>query len=560
MSEKANDEEWGKNKDQEDNALTDGAGAPPYEGKKALVVDDDRVARRVHAKILEKLGFKVTTAPEAETGLIITSKQSFDLILSDLSMPGMSGIDFLREARSRGLKCPFLILTAMGSVPRAVEAIKLGAFEFLQKPMKAEALAAVISDAIVSSEQEKGVGAEKTRGKLSGFKCIFCYKTHPAATRKCPVTGKALSAVQKLSQTVLDGKYKIKDMVGEGGMGTVYEGEHMEIGKRLAVKFLSPSICKSLEVYERFRREAKAAAMVDHKNIVDVSDIGTNPDGIHYIIMEFLSGEDLADRLKDLGKIPLDEACAILSQILEAIGAVHSCGVVHRDLKPENVFLARQSGGSEIVKVLDFGISRLTVNMQKSVRLTSKGRIYGTPLYLSPEQAKGISDVDHRVDIYAVGTIFYEMLQGKPPFDARSYPELLVEIVKSSVPDLKMFIPNFPSAVMDFIWTALEKDPNERFHSAQEMLRELNCLQRDIDGPRQDIRASTFHKIMKPSASKPRIKEVQVAEEETRVADIYKMDTADLADPAKKGQPPPPLRGNKVPGIKPKKIRGKRER
>ena len=393
----------------------------------------------------------------------------------------------------------------------------------------------------VQEQEEEGEISviRKKAAPPQDFKCIFCHQTHPAATDKCPVTKKPISAVQKLSETVLDGKYQIKDMVGEGGMGIVYEGEHMEIGKRLAIKFLNPSLYKSREAYERFKREAKAAAMIDHKNIVDVSDIGTNPEGIPYIIMELLSGEDLATRLEELRRIQLDEAIMILNQMLEAIGAVHSCGVVHRDLKPENIFLARQSGGSEIVKVLDFGISRLTVNVKESMRLTREGRIYGTPHYISPEQAQGNADIDHRVDIYAAGTIFYEMLLGKPPFDARSYPELLVEIIRSPVPDLKRFIPNFPPAVMDFIRTALSKDPDERFHSAQEMLRELNGLHRGMDTP-QGPRTSSFHLAKRPSASKPQIKEVQVTGEETGGADIHKKDTADLAAPQKKGPPPPP--------------------
>ena len=399
---------------------------------------------------------------------------------------------------------------------------------------------------IPEEEEEGEVSTIRKRAAPSqDFKCLFCHQMHPAATDKCPVTKKPISAVQKLSQTVLEGKYQIKEMVGEGGMGIVYEGEHIEIGKRLAIKFLNPSLYKSREAYERFKREAKAAAMIDHKNIVDVSDIGTNPDGIPYIIMEFLSGEDLATRLEELRRIQLDEAWSILAQMLEAIGAVHSCGVVHRDLKPENIFLARQSGGSEIVKVLDFGISRLTVNVKKSMKITREGRIYGTPHYISPEQAEGNTESDHRVDIYAAGTIFYEMLLGKPPFDARSYPELLVEIIRSPVPDLKRFIPNFPPAVMDFIRTAMAKDPDERFHSAQEMLRELGGLHRDMDVA-QGPRTSSFHLAKRSSSSKPLIKEVQVTGEETGGADIHKKDTADLAVPKKKGPPPPP----KMPPLK----------
>lgn len=309
------------------------------------------------------------------------------------------------------------------------------------------------------------------------FLCIYCKKEHDFDSEICPETDKLLTPIHKLSGTELEGKYKIHEIIGEGGMGVIYESEHMAIGKKLAIKFLNPELRQSIEAYERFKREARASAIIAHKNIVDVIDIGETIEGIPYIIMEFLSGQDLGRRITDWRRIPLDESRNVLIQVLEALAAVHSCGVVHRDLKPENVFLARQSGGSEIVKVLDFGISRLTRGEDRGkLRLTKAGYVYGTPNYIAPEQAEGKADIDHRSDLYSAGMILYEMVTGQLPFTGESYGKLLVDIITKPIPDPRNFFPDLPISIVSFLNLSLEKNPNERFQSAQEMLREMKSI------------------------------------------------------------------------------------
>jgi serine/threonine protein kinase len=192
--------------------------------------------------------------------------------------------------------------------------------------------------------------------------------------------------------------------------------------------------------------------------------------------MEFLAGEDLCARMERWGAIALDEAAGILSQVLEALSAVHSCGVVHRDLKPENIFIARQSGGDEIIKILDFGVSRLTEAETPGSRITKSGFVYGTPYYIAPEQAEGRTTVDHRADLYSAGTIFFEMVTGRLPFPTKAYGKLLVEIITKPPPDPSIHVPNLPRSVKELILTSLAKDPNERFQSADEMLRELRSI------------------------------------------------------------------------------------
>jgi serine/threonine protein kinase len=309
------------------------------------------------------------------------------------------------------------------------------------------------------------------------FVCLYCHGEHPLDAETCPETGAVLHPIHKLTGTTLEDKYLIKDIIGEGGMGVIYASEHKTIGKRLAIKFLNPDLRQSEEAYKRFKREAQASAIIAHKNIVDVVDIGETEKGIPYIIMEFLSGHDLGRRIAEWGRIPLHEARDITIQVLEALAAVHSCGVVHRDLKPENIFLARQSGGSEIVKVLDFGISRLSRQEgQQNFRLTRAGYVYGTPNYIAPEQAEGKANVDHRADLYSAGMILYEMVTGQLPFTGESYGKLLVDIITKPVPDPRNYFPDIPASLVNFLLLSLEKDPNIRFQSAQEMLREVKAV------------------------------------------------------------------------------------
>jgi|GEM_PF-4671413 len=335
------------------------------------------------------------------------------------------------------------------------------------------------------------------------IRCVFCNGEHDSGCTTCEVTGKNLTIVHKLSGRVFENKYRIGRFIGEGGMGVIYEAEHTGIGKKLAIKFLNPQLRKNDEAYERFKREAMASAMIAHQNIVNVIDIGETPDEkIPYIIMEYLSGEDLSQRIAKWGRIPFMEAKEIMIQVLEALSAVHSCGIVHRDLKPENIFLHRQSGGSEIVKVLDFGISRLSrLEGGEVTRLTKAGYVYGTPNYISPEQAEGKANVDHRADLYSAGIIFYEMLTGQLPFTGETYGKLLLEIISKPPPDPRNYLPEIPQSVVDFINTSLEKDPNLRFYSAQEMIREIKALQ--YDSPRETSYPPSYSSSRQtPSSSK----------------------------------------------------------
>jgi serine/threonine-protein kinase len=272
----------------------------------------------------------------------------------------------------------------------------------------------------------------------------------------------------RLLGKVLGGLYKIDYRIGEGGMGTVYAALHIHLNKHFAIKVLSSRIAADKQAIERLRQEAVLASSIDHDNIVDVVSFDTTDDGDVFIVMELLKGAALADVLEK-GPVPIDRALVIAMQICAALHAAHENGIVHRDLKPENIFICRKHD-HDFVKVLDFGISKVKSAETEQVRMTKTGQLVGTPLYMSPEQARGEADVDRRVDIYAMGVILYEMLTGLPPFEGGNYFQLLWKHgneppspLSERAPDLKV-----PPAVEQAIMKALEKNPDDRFATMEE--------------------------------------------------------------------------------------------
>ena len=228
----------------------------------------------------------------------------------------------------------------------------------------------------------------------------------------------------------MGGRYRLEKPIGEGGMGMGgWLAEHTRLGKRVAVKVLRADAMGG-ESKARFEREAKIAGSLGHPGIVKVYDLGHADDGSPYIVMEHLNGEPLSARLQTEGQLPITEAIAVTRQVLEALGAAHKKGIVHRDLKPDNIFLTRRRDGSVQAKLLDFGISKSLD--QKALGLTRTGTVLGTPYYLSPEQARGASDIDLRVDIWGAGVVLYESVTGELPFLADNYNALLVQISRTA--------------------------------------------------------------------------------------------------------------------------------
>jgi tRNA A-37 threonylcarbamoyl transferase component Bud32 len=265
---------------------------------------------------------------------------------------------------------------------------------------------------------------------------------------------------------VLDQKYRILRLVGEGGMGAVYEAEHTFLGRHVAIKVLSPEFAHNREAVRRFYREAQAAARIGHENICEVTDVGQIVQS-PYIVMQLLQGKSLAAAIVDAAPFPMGRAVDIATQVLDALGAAHTAGIVHRDMKPDNIFLTRIAGRDDFVKLLDFGISKVRTSVG-GTKLTQEGSVLGTPQYMSPEQARGEPGVDGRADIWAVGVIVYEMLTGRIPFDGANYNQIIFGVVSGPIPRLRALREGITPEMETAVMRAMERDLGRRFATALE--------------------------------------------------------------------------------------------
>ena len=301
----------------------------------------------------------------------------------------------------------------------------------------------------------------------------------PAEAVKAAEQERAELGVEDLTGRTVAGRYQISRRLGEGGMGIVYRAVDTRLEKEVAIKVLKEDFAHRQDVVARFTLEAKSAARIKHENILDVTDYGQTEDGSFSIAMELLVGSDLADSLQKTGTIEPYRVAAIMIQVTRALGAAHAKGIVHRDLKPENVFLVPGDDGREIVKIVDFGIAQMKDMSgggggESARKLTRTGMIFGTPEYMSPEQASG-KQIDHRVDVYAVGVIMYETLAGRVPFVGDTFMGVLTQHMFEPIPPIKSFKPdaNVPRDLEAIIDKALAKDANQRYASMQELCDDL---------------------------------------------------------------------------------------
>ena len=284
---------------------------------------------------------------------------------------------------------------------------------------------------------------------------------------------------------VVSSKYKLLRLLGDGGMGSVYEAEHLRLGTHVAIKVLHSDLARRSGLIERFLQEARVSAQIRSPHVVQVTDVESTPDGIAYLVMELLQGEPLSALEKRERTLPVATACEYTLQILAALEAAHSLGVVHRDLKPDNVFVTFD-GGKPVVKLIDFGIAKLkraegaTGAGQKN--LTVAGMLMGTPEYMAPEQAYSATDVDARADLYSVGVMLYEMLSGQTPAQGEDPRVVVLKVERGEVQPLVHVAPNVPPEVAGLVHRAMAPRPEMRFSSAAEMRIALEAV---VSGKRQ---------------------------------------------------------------------------
>jgi eukaryotic-like serine/threonine-protein kinase len=280
------------------------------------------------------------------------------------------------------------------------------------------------------------------------------------------VTPKAVDAGVSVGQ-VFQGKYRVDAILGHGGMGVVAECTHLALNERVAVKMLRQDVLQDQDAVSRFIREAQAAVKLKSEYVARVSDVGTFENGVPYMVMEFLEGHDLGELLKQRGVLPVPWAVELMLQTAEALAEAHSLSIVHRDVKPTNLFVTWRPDGSALIKVLDFGISKSP--MGADMQLTQTQSLLGTPAYMSPEQMRSARLVDSRSDIWSLGTVFYEALEGRRPFEAESFSEMCVKVAVD--PPAPMV--NTPPALQQVILRCLAKSPEQRYPSMAEFARDL---------------------------------------------------------------------------------------
>jgi serine/threonine protein kinase len=270
------------------------------------------------------------------------------------------------------------------------------------------------------------------------------------------------------------GKYEIVRLLACGSMADVYEATHLQIGRRVAIKVIAPGLHDSPEIEERFRREARAAGAIESEFVAQILDAGRDHELGLYIVLEMLVGEDLEVRLARSPRMDPSEAVRIAYQVARGIAKAHAAGIVHRDLKPGNIFLNERDDGDVRAKILDFGISRLMWSDSSSA-ITAYGSTVGTPLYMSPEQVRGIPDLDGRTDVWSLAAVLYEMLSGAPPFPLGedSFADLLVRIVREYARPLRSVAPWVDPVLAQIVDSGLVRDRDARIADVEELARQL---------------------------------------------------------------------------------------
>ena len=410
---------------------------PTPAGATLLVVDDNEMNRDMLSRRLERRGYKVLTADDGQPALDLLAREKVDLVLLDIMMPGLDGIEVLKTLRAQHSpsELPVIMTTAKGDSRDVVEALDLGANDYVTKP---------IDFAVVLARVQK---------ELRGRSARTAAPAPPPPQKPTAEFGPG---------AVIEGRYRLETKLGAGNFGAVYRAVHVDLGRSVAVKILQTRVEESEAALERFRAEGRAACLVRHPNAVAVHDFGVTVHGSAYLVMELLEGRSLAEELKRCHRLTPQRVADLLPPICAVLSQAHQAGIVHRDVKPENVFLHFEAG-QEKLKVLDFGIAKLVGDHVSNQNLTAEGFILGTPAYMAPERLKNLP-YDGRADVYSLGCMLFQLLTGKLPFPGKPGEPMamLLMHLNDPPPSPRALTADLPTAVDRVVIRCMAKDPKER--------------------------------------------------------------------------------------------------
>ncbi|MBI4821367.1 MAG: response regulator [Deltaproteobacteria bacterium] len=452
---------------------------------RVLVVDDDRAILQMVAKMVEVLGFEVKSTIDGGDALRMLREQPFDLVISDLMMPGIGGRELMETVHALQIDVSVLFISAAGTIAEVVDLMKLGAVGFVEKPFTASGLRKEVLEAFRArrtrarpkSDTEASVPpvlagavhATPASPSVDPKDASFVIDVDHSAAAPSPAAHTPPSGGHSALQI---GRYQLRILLGMGGMGSVYRAFDTVLGREVALKVIRvpPDPDRRTEAVQRFTSEARAAAGLAHPGIVGVFDFGEDTArGVHYLVMELVRGVSLRETIRGLGPLSVARTLSIAYQLADALAFAHRRGVVHRDVKPENVLLV-----GDRAKLVDFGIAKI-----EGVQITQEARMVGSPSYLSPEGARG-EKVDGRADQFSLATVILEMLTGKRVFEAESIVATARRVCDLPPPTLASLGVTVPDRFQQLVRKMHAKDARDRYQDETALLEDLSSIAKEF--------------------------------------------------------------------------------